>query len=270
MKFRKAAFWLLILLAMLLNIFAQSLHEAGHWAIYQAFGRGPTWGFIGLVQWWDTPPLHPDQWMETTSPSGEPGWLRLASLPDSQLEEAIAAAAGPVVSLLGAVSGLLIARSSRASVVREMGLNFALLIALVMTLYYLRSPLRSGGDEYDFATALGISKLLVEGLFALAFVACLIVGLRNLKNWLTRLKWLGAILVGSISTGLLLAKADEIVRAQVNLQNPFFNPVLGISLPVLLVNILALLALFFWARLMSRATPATYEFPRQSVGNIDK
>ncbi len=240
---------------MLLNIFAQSLHEVGHWAVYQAFGRGPTWGFIGLVQWWDTPPLHPDQWMETTSPDGEPGWLRLASLPDSQLEEAVAAAAGPVASLLGAVTGLLIARSSRASLTREMGVTFALLIALVMALYYLRSPLRSGGDESDLATALGVSKLLIEVIFGLAFAACLILGLWSLDNCRTRLIWLGAILIGSVTTGLLLAKADEIVRAQVNLQNPFFNPVLGVSLPVILVNLLALVALFFWAWSFRRSTP---------------
>jgi hypothetical protein len=249
---RAVPFWRLLILAMLLNILAQTIHETGHWAIYQAFGHNPTWGFIGLVQWWDTPPLHPDQWLEISSPAGEPGWLRLASLPNSKLEEAIAAAAGPFASLLGTVAGLLIARSSRAPVGREIGLVFALLIALVMTLYYLRSPLRSGGDEYDLATALGVSKLLVEIIFGLAFVACLGLGLRNLENWPTRFKWLGAILLGSLSTGVLVSFADGIVRAQVNLQNPFFTPLFGVSLPVLLVNSLTLIALCLWVRFLPR------------------
>lgn len=253
MKFGVLSFWRLLLLAMLLNIIAQTIHESGHWAIYQAFGRNPTWGFIGLVQQWGTPPLHPNDWLETTSPDGERGWLKLTSLPSSQLEEALAAAAGPLASLAGTLIGLAVSRSNRIpAMVRVIGLALALLLALVMTLYYLRSPLRSGGDESDLAAALGLSKLIVEIAFGLAFVACLIFGLRNLESGSTRFKWLSAILLGSVSTGLLLSLADGLVRAQVNLQNPFFNPILGVSLPVLLVNILALFALFFWARAFPR------------------
>jgi hypothetical protein len=42
--------------------------------------------------------------------------------------------------------------------------------------------------------------------------------------------------------------ADGLVRAQVNLDNPLFLPVLGFSLPVFITGCLAILGLWAWWR----------------------
>jgi uncharacterized membrane protein YfcA len=141
----------LFVLAMLLTFIVQMIHEAGHWAVYQAYGRGPVWGFIGLVQLWDTTPQHPSEWVKTTLPGGEQGWLRLTSPTSSGLEEIISSTAGPLASLLGAVLGLILAGRSRDKVLKTIGLSFSLITSFTMLLYYLRSPFRTGGDEFEIA-----------------------------------------------------------------------------------------------------------------------
>jgi hypothetical protein len=240
----KLSFWQALILILLLNIAAQAIHEMGHWAVYQIYGRGPTWGFIGMVQWWDTPPLHPEEWVETTAPDGTPGWLRLTSATGSPLENALVSAGGPLASLLTAVLGLVVARRARNPATRQIGLELALVAALVMTLYYLRAPMRMGGDEYEIATQLGIPKWTIEIPFAAAFMLCLALGLRQLDSWKTRLKSLGLILLAGIPTGIGLNLLDTLVREQVNLDNPLFQSVLGFSLPVLIMNVLVTLGLW--------------------------
>lgn len=235
---------------LLLNLAAQAIHEAGHWAVYQIYGRGPTWGFIGMVQWWDTPPLHPDQWVTTTGPDGAPGWLRLTSATGSPLENGLVSAGGPLVSLLTAALGLVLARRSKEPATRQIGLGLALVAALVMTLYYLRAPMRTGGDEYGIAIPLGLPKWAIEIPFAAAFMLCLALGLRQLDTWRTRLKGLGLILLAGIPTGIGLNLLDTLVREQVNRGNSLFQSVLGFSLPVLWVNILVLLGLWIYWRKM--------------------
>src|SRR6266545_1339890 len=130
MDYRKVGFWQLLLLTILLNFVAQTSHEAGHVAVYETFGRGPVWGFLGLVQFWGgPPPLHPDQWIETIGPGGDKGWLRLTSSP-SKTEEIMMNAAGPLASLLGVVFGLCLARFQRNPVMKQMGLVLALIISI--------------------------------------------------------------------------------------------------------------------------------------------
>lgn len=116
-----------------------------------------------------------------------------------------------------------------------------------MSMYYLRSGFRSGGDEAQMADILNIPKSNFEIPFALIFINCFIAALRSLRDWRTILKWIIALLIGSILTGLGLMKADAVVRMQVNLENPLFRPVFGFSFPVLLVYALALVGVFvFW------------------------
>jgi len=244
MNYSATSFARLLLLAALLNCLTQTIHEAGHWAIYQAYGRQPVWGFIGLVQIWDRTPLNPDKWVETVSATGEHGWLRLASAPSSAAEQVIASVAGPMASLLGVIAGLILARSPMQFRWKQTGLMLALTGASVEVLYYLRSPFRVGGDEFLIAAQLGVSKMAIEIPFALAFAVCLIFGLRESDSWRTRLKWIAAILLGSVPTGLLLMMADGIVRSQVDQGHPLFQPVLGFSLPVIVFNALALLLLW--------------------------
>ncbi|MBI5840001.1 MAG: hypothetical protein HZB19_07840 [Chloroflexi bacterium] len=253
MNSHKTGFWQLFLLTLLLNFIVQMIHETGHWAVYQAYGRGPVWGFIGLVQLWGTNPLHPAEWVGTSSPDGEQGWLRLASPTNSKLEEIISSAAGPAASLLGAVLGLLLVHRSRDTVIEQIGLALTLTTSFAMTLYYLRSPLRTGGDEYGMAVQLGIAKSVIEIPFAIAFIACLALGLRELNTWKTRLTWLAVILLGGVPTGLALNYADVFVRSQVNEGNPLFLPVIGFSLPVVIVDGLVFLGLWIWWHRMRKS-----------------
>jgi hypothetical protein len=247
MDHQKISFWQLLVLAMLVNVVAQALHEAGHWTVYQAYKRGPVWGFIGLVQVWDTPPLHPNEWVETTSLDGGRGWLRLASPAGSKTETLLAAAAGPLASLLAAILALSVAQRSKETRFKHIALMLALMNSFLMSMYYLRSPLRtSGSDEADVAALLSVPRAWIEILFGLAFIACFVLSLRVLDNWRARFKWLGIILLGSVLSALPLVQADAVVRAQVNLGNPFFQPILGFSLPVFIVNIGAVLLLWLW------------------------
>jgi hypothetical protein len=245
MNYRKIGFWQLALLALLLNLVVQTIHEAGHWAVCETLGRGPVWGFTRLMQKWDNPPLHPDEWTETIAPSGERGWLRLTSAP-GKMEFAIMLIAGPLVSILGVVFGLCLTHWNRNPVTKQMGLVLALIGSLIMSQYYLRGFSRMGGDEYFLAAHLGIPKYTIDIPFGLAFIAGLIVGLRALGDWRTRLKWLGAIMLGSAPVGLFLMNVDKLVLSQVNQGNPLFQPLLGVSLPVIVVNVIVLLALWLW------------------------
>ncbi|MEX2160898.1 MAG: hypothetical protein WD751_03195 [Anaerolineales bacterium] len=246
MKARNLSISSLLVLVFLLNFPVQFLHEAAHWAVYQAYGRQPVWGFTALVQMWDKQPLHPEQWAAFTSPDGDQGWLRLASAPDSTFELFISSAAGPLASLLIAVLGLLLSKRSRRPVAKYITLGLSLVTSFVMTTYYLRSPLHTGGDEYYMAAQFSIPKLFIEIPLGLAFAACLAFGLRELQGWRMRLTWLAALVVGGIPAAILISYADSAVRSQVDLGNPLFQSVIGFSLPVLLVPLAALGGLWLW------------------------
>ncbi len=244
----KISFIRLFLLAFLVNFIAQAIHETGHLLVYQAYHRNPTWGFIGLVQLWNTQPQNPNNWVKTSTPEGEIGWLRLNSLPTHKTEIAIAGAAGPATSLSFVLLGLWAAYNYRSSstIFKYTGFMLGLLISLVMTLYYLRSPLRTIGDEYDVATYFGVDKFVVEIPFALIFVACLVFGLRLLDSRRIRLKWLAATLLGSVSSGILLMISDGWIREAVNKDNPFFQSSIGYPTPVLIVYFLAFFGILIW------------------------
>jgi len=244
----KISFIRLLLLAILITVAAQAIHETGHMIVYQSYRRNPTWGFIGMVQHWGTPPKNPNYWVETSAPGVGKGWLRLDSLPDSKIEKGIEAAAGPIASLLSVILGLLIAYKSDKHVFKHIGLMLALVISFSMSLYYLRSPLRTIGDEYNVAIQLNIPKALVEIPLALAFILSLAFGLHLLESWHVRLKWLAAILPGSLSSGILLMYADGYVRESVNNASPYFQSVFGYSLPVLIVYLLVFFSIFVWQR----------------------
>jgi len=251
MDYRRAGFWQLLILTMLLNIVSQTIHEAGHWAVYETLGLGPVWGFTGVVQIWGDPPLHPDEWIETISPDGERGWLRLTSAP-SKTEDIIGLAAGPLASLLGVALGLSLMRWNRNPVTKQIGLVLALIGSILMSQYYLRGFSRRGGDEYFLAAHLGIPKYTIDIPFGLAFIAGLIAGLWALGDWRARLKWLSAILLGSVPAGLFLMNANDLVQSQINQGNPLFQPLLGFSLPVVIVNVIVLLSLWIWWKRASK------------------
>jgi ABC-type glucose/galactose transport system permease subunit len=155
-------------------------------------------------------------------------------------------AAGPLASLLGVIFGLFLVRFNRKPAAKQMGLVLALIISIIMSLYYLRSFSRTSGDEYFLAGLLGISKYIIDIPFSLAFITGLFLAVWTLGDWLTRLKWLGTILLGSLPAGIFLMYGNNLVQSQVNQGNPLFQPFLGFSLPVVVVNVIALLALWVW------------------------
>ena len=245
--YRKVGFWQLVILALLMTVVTQAIHEGGHWVVYEGLGKGPVWSFTGLVQTWETPPLHPDGWIETTAPDGTPGWWRLQSAP-SKTENIIGLTAGPLASVLSVIFGLslTLTRLKISPFTKQAGLVLALITSLLMSQYYLRGFSRVGGDEYFIAAYLGIPKYIVDSPFTLAFITGFILCLRALGDRRTMLKWLGAIVLGSTPAGLFLMYANEVVQSQVDQGNPLFQPLLGFSLPVMIVNTTALLALWIW------------------------
>jgi len=238
----------LLILAMLVNILSQAVHETGHHMVYQIMGHEPVWAFTKLMQLQETSPMNPDEWVEITNSDGTISWLKLSSPVTGKTEKAMASAAGPLAGLFGAALGLIMTRRSRKTTSKQIWLAFAITSSLIAVLYYLRSPIRTGGDEYDIAMQLGVAKAFIEIPFGLAYLTCLLLSLRELPSWRTRLIWLGTILLGSITTGILMTIADPIVIAQVDAGNPWFQPILGYSFPVFMVIVLTIIGIWGWFR----------------------
>ena len=232
---------------MLVNILAQAVHETGHHVVYQVMGHEPVWAFTKIVQI-SEPPINPVEWMKITNPDGSFNWLKVSSLSSGKPENVAASVAGPLAGLLGAFLGLAMMRRSLKVTSKQVWLAFSLTSSLVMFLYYLRSPMRTGGDEFDIASQLSVTKSFIEIPFALAFFVCLTLALRELPAWRIRLTWLGTILLGSIITGIPMAMFDPIVIAQVDAGNPWFQPIIGYSLPVFAVIIVAFIGIWMWTR----------------------
>ena len=244
----KARFLPLLVLAMLVNILAQTVHETGHYLVYQVMGHEPVWAFTKLVQLSETTPTNPDEWIEMVNPDATTNWLKLISPVTGKMEKVIAPAAGPLAGLFSAVLGLVMSRRNEKTAQKQIWLAFTITSSLVAVLYYMRSPIRTGGDEYEIAMQLGLTISMIEISLGLAFITCLILGLRELPSWRIRLTWLGTILLGGIATGLLMSLADPLIIAKVDAGNPWFRPIFGFSLPVFLVIMLTFLGLWGWAR----------------------
>lgn len=238
----------LFVLAMLANILAQAVHETGHHLVYQLTGHEPVWAFTKLVQMSETVPLHPDKWKMKTYPDGATNWLKVSSLLTGTMEEAIAAAAGPLAGLLSAIMGLVMSRRSIKITSKQIWLAFVLTISLTAVLYYLRAPMRTGGDEYDVTVNLGIAKSFIEIPFSLGYLACLVFGLSELPTWKICFTWFGAILIGAIATALPMVLLDPFIIKQVDAGNPWVQPILGYSLPVFITIVLTFIGLWAWTR----------------------
>lgn len=245
MRYRNINFWRLVVLAALLGYLGgQMLHETGHWVILQLFGRDPVISFTGLVGS-DHQPVSPEGWVEFTAPNGERVWLHLTSLPSSSMEWVVMSAAGPLAQLAVMIIGLLFAHFSRGGLLRGIGLLLALINSLGPMLYQIKSTfVGAGGDEYLIAYYLGLPEYAITVPLALASAAGLVVGLWELDGWRRRLKWLAVLLIGYLPQGPLLMLANNITQTQVAMGNRFFQPVLGFSLPVVIVSGFALFVLF--------------------------
>lgn len=228
---------------MLVNILGQAVHESGHSLVYQLMDRDPVWGFTKLVQIWDTPPIHPEEWVETSF-EGDSGWLKLSSLQESGSEKALALAAGPLAGLLGAVVGLIMVKKGKNIAIRQVGLALTISISFTALQYYLRSGSRIGGDEYNLSLILGIPPGYLNLPLGVAFAVCLLLALREIPGWRNKMKWLGTVILGSATTGILMFIADDYVISGVDAGNPWFQPVLGYAFPVFLVILLALFGIW--------------------------
>ena len=247
-KLQSIPFLSLLVLAMLVNILAQAVHETGHHLVYQVMGHKPVWAFTKLVQMSDTTPSHPDEWTMKTYPDGATNWLKTSSLPTGNIEEATASAAGPLLGLFSAILGLIMSRRIIKVTSKQAWIAYTLTISLAAVLYYLRAPIRTGGDEYDIAVSLGVTKFIIEIPLMLGYLTCLVLGLRKLPVWRVRFTWLGTILLGSIATGLPMAMLDPVIIARVDIGNPWFQPIIGYSLPVFITIILTFFGLWAWLR----------------------
>ena len=238
----------LLILAMLVNILAQAVHETGHHFAYQVMGHEPVWAFTKVVQMSDAIPSNPDEWTEIANPDGSSNWIKVDSMPTNETEKAITAAAGPLLGLLGAAIGLVISRRSTKITSKQIWLVFVIAISLAAVLYYLRAPMRTGGDEFDVAVNLGIAKPFIEIPLTLGYLACLVFGLFELPTWKIRFTWLGAILIGAIATALPMVLLDPFIITQVDAGSPWVRPILGYSLPVFITIVLTFIGLWAWTR----------------------
>lgn len=245
-NFHKIGFMSLLILAMLVNILGQAIHETGHRLVYQVMGRDPVWGFTKIIQVWDMPPSNPEEWIETSF-EGDPGWLKISSPQESSTEKAVSIAAGPLAGLLAAILGLVLTKRGGSAAIKQIGLALTLSISIAAVLYYLRSGSRVGGDEYELAKLMNITTAPLNILLGLGFALCLFIAIRTLPTWQTILKWLGTVFLGSAATGALLFFADSFVIAQVNAGNPWFRPILGYAFPVFFINILVFVSVWVWS-----------------------
>jgi hypothetical protein len=247
LNLKKIPFWWLVLAAMAINILAQAIHEGGHWAVFEITGHQPVWAFTGIVQLWDTTPKDPATWVASIAPDGSKGWMKLSSDPGKAVM-ALDNFAGPLASLVSVIAGLMLYRLARKPALRISGLILALITAFLMTFYYARSGMRSGGDEGFLAASLGVSPLVFNIPFGLAYFICLLLGLRKLKPWRNGLRFFGALLLGMIPTAGMMVLLDPLILSGVDAGNPLYQSVLGWSLPVFVVVCLAATGLFLLGR----------------------
>jgi len=99
--------------------------------IYQILGYEPVWAFTKVVQMSETIPSHPDEWTLKTYPDGTANWLKVSSIPTGNMEEVVAAVAGPLLGLLSAVLGLVMSRRSMKVSSRQVWIIYVITISLV-------------------------------------------------------------------------------------------------------------------------------------------
>lgn len=243
MRIQYPGFPRLLIVIFLLNILAaQLLHEAGHWAVLQAYGRQPLWSFTSLVQLWDRAPSNPVEWVETTASDGVTGWLHLGSPIASDLEWLLFLVAGPLIQLVAIVAGLLLARYGRSPTVRTLGFIVAMVNAFSGFLYQVINLLGGvGGDEALIGHYSGWSPLAISAALALAFGLSLAFGFWALETWKMRLTWAAALFLGILPVGPLLMRANTMVIEQVDAGNPLFRSLIGFSLPVFLTGLVCMI-----------------------------
>lgn len=249
-RFHNPGFLSLVVAVLFTNLLcAQLLHESGHWAVLSLTGRAPVWSLTGLVQLWDQAPVSSEQWVVMVNPDGETGWLRLNSLPSSNAEWVLFLAAGPLAQILAIAVGLAIAMRARGLISRTFGLMVAQINAFGHFFYQVVSGLRGGGgDETLLGYYLGIPWPIIASFFGAAALLGLVVSFALLPSARIRLKWGAALFLGTLPIGPLLMVANRQIVVNVAANNPWFRPVFGFSLPVLVLGAISLCAILLTIR----------------------
>jgi hypothetical protein len=240
----------LLVIFFFLNLLgAQLLHEVGHWAVLQLYGRQPLWGVTSLVQLWDHHPQSPEQWVAFTNPDGDQGWLHLTSAPETNLEMVLFLIAGPGIQVLAVSLGIFFFYLGKSPYLRIWGYLLTFVNAFGQFFYQGVSLLRrSGGDETLLAYYWDVSPVLIYGVLIIFFFVALVFVLRYLENWRSRGIWIAAMVIGTLPIGPVLMLVNGIIIEQVDAGNRFFQGIVGFSLPVVLIGVISFLGLWYLGR----------------------
>ncbi len=230
-----------LLLSALLVYISVEIHEFGHWLVLWIFGHEPVMSFNGLVQLWDTIPNHPDEWVKIYYPGIGEGWLRLSSLPSNNLEWILMLLAGPIMHPILILVGILFMRINNAFL-QKVGVMLVLINGLKFLTNLLSYFQGAIGDYYFIGVYSGIPHIYIVLLFVIVQFLGFAYGIyksgRLLKEEGASL--LISIFLAGIIIITLLSKLNGLIVEGVDNKNPFFMPILGWPLPVLIVNILSL------------------------------
>ncbi|MGQ4875641.1 MAG: hypothetical protein ACP6IY_16360 [Promethearchaeia archaeon] len=251
-NFRNLSFKQLIIFTILLSYLgAQRIHEIGHWLVLQLYGREPAFGFTGLIQLWGKVPQHPEHWTKYKDPiDGEEGWLYLDSLPQSSAEWVIMLAAGQIAQIIIIIIGLLIVKYAKKDLSKTFGLLLAMINSQGQIFYFIRKMLSGGvgGDEYFISFYLNISVYLIIIIFLSIHLIGFSLCIHIINDWKLSIKYILVIFLGIMPIGIILMLSDILVREQIDLGNPLFQPVFGFALPVLIIDVIFILLLIFALR----------------------
>ena len=228
---KKLPFHLVLLLAICVTYFSVWLHEAGHWAVLEALQCGPTMGFAGIIQQWDTPPSSPHQWQRISYPNLGTAWLRLERLPQTSQQWTWMLLAGQLVAVLLLVVGILLYKTSSSHTLKAAGLMLVFVNG-AMALPKIVSWLMGGiGDLYFVGFYSGINPAWVKGAFIVVLGSGLVWSLRQFPCPIRR-RWMQALVLAYIIVVIPLQKANAVIRSAVEQELPWAAPLAGWSKPV--------------------------------------
>lgn len=206
----------LVMTSVLAAYLSTQVHEAGHWIVAQVLRLEFTLGF--------------NRWqLAQETASGE----KIAVL-----------MAGPLATLALALSGVLVAYLAQGSFLQRLGLLLALFNSLLALIPYLLNPLTGmRGDEGWIAIELGLPEYAVRLPLGLAFAAVAVGALIKAQGWPGRVRFFSGALALVLVMMPLLVLLDRVVWFQMEHGSPLFAPIGGISMPLWVLNAIALVAL---------------------------